>query len=60
MNVSKSYQSIHLGGLSNKILSKNWYYVFQEQKHFVLKIVLLTLGLGISEGVSEASRSGKG
>ena len=60
MNVSESYPSIHLGGLSNRILSKNWYYVFQEQKHFVLKIVLFTLGLGISEEVSEASRSGKG
>ena len=33
---------------------------FQEQKPFVLKIVFLTLGLGMREGVSEGWRSGKG
>ena len=31
---------------------------FQEQKHFVLKTVFLTLGLGMCEGVSEGSRCG--
>ena len=33
---------------------------FQEQKPFDLKTVLLTLGLGMREGVSEGLRSGKG
>ena len=33
---------------------------FQEQKPFVLKTVLLTLGLGMREGFNEGSRSGKG
>ena len=60
MTVSESYPTIHLEGLSNRILSENWYYVFQEQKPFVLKVVFLTLGLGMCEGVSEGSRSGKG
>ena len=31
MTVSESYPSIHLGGLSNRILSKNWYYVFKNK-----------------------------
>ena len=60
MTVSESYPAIHLGGLSNRILSENWYYVFRNKKPFVLKIVFLTLGLGMHEGVSEGSRSRKG
>ena len=32
---------------------------FQEQKPFVLETVFLTLGLGMREGVSEGSGSGK-
>ena len=31
MTVSKSYLAIHLGGLSNRILSKNWYYIFRNK-----------------------------
>ena len=60
MTVSKSYPTIHLGGLSNRILSENWYYVFRNKKPFVLKTMFLTLGLGMCEGVSEGSRSGIG
>ena len=56
MTVSESYLAIHLGGLSNRILSENWYYVFRNKK----LLVFLTLGLGMHEGVSESSRSGKG
>ena len=56
MIVSESYPSIHFGGLSNRILSKNWYYVFKNKKPFVLKMVFLTLGLGMCEG----SRCGDG
>ena len=59
MTVSKSYPTIHLGGLSNRILSENWYYVFKN-KNLVLKTVFLTLGLDMREGVSEGPRSGKG
>ena len=33
MTVSKSYPTIRLGGLSNRILSENWYYV-SETKTF--------------------------
>ena len=33
---------------------------FQEEKPFVLETVFLTLDLGMHEGVSERSRSGKG
>ena len=33
---------------------------FQEQKHFVLKIMFLTLGISIREGVREGSRCGNG
>ena len=29
MTISESNRAIHLGGLSNRILSKNWYYVFR-------------------------------
>ena len=39
MTVLESYPAIHLGGLSNRILSENWYYVFRNKKPFVLKIV---------------------
>ena len=60
MTVSESYPAIHLGGLSNRILSENWYYVFQEQKPFVLKTVFLTLGLGICERVGENLSHGIG
>ena len=31
MIVSESYPVIRLGGLSNRILSKNWYYVFKSK-----------------------------
>ena len=31
MTVSESYLEIRLGGLSNKILSENWYYVFKNK-----------------------------
>ena len=58
MTVSESYPTIRLGGLSNRILSDNWYYVFLKKKPFVLKTVFLTLGLGMREGVSEGSRCG--
>ena len=34
MTVSESYPEIHLGGLSNRILSENWYYVFKNKKTF--------------------------
>ena len=56
MTFLESYLAIRLGGLSNRILSKNGYYVFKNKKPFVLKIVFLTLGLGMREGVSEGSR----
>ena len=59
MTFSESYPTIYLGGLSNRILSKNWYYVFRN-KPFVLKTMFLILGLGMREGVNEDSRSGKG
>ena len=39
MTVSESYPEIHLGGLSNRILSKKLILCFQEQKPFVLKTV---------------------
>ena len=57
MTVSKSYPSIHLRGLSNIILSENGI-MFSGTKTFCLKIVLLTLDLGMREGVSEGSRCG--
>ena len=31
MAVSESYPTIHLGGLFNRILSENWYYVFKNK-----------------------------
>ena len=31
MTISESYPAIHLGGLSNRILSENWYYVFRNK-----------------------------
>ena len=31
MTVSESYPVIHLGGLSNIILSENWHYVFKNK-----------------------------
>ena len=31
MTVSNSYPAIHLRGLSNRILSENWYYVFRNK-----------------------------
>ena len=31
MTVSESYSAIHLGGLSNIIVSENWYYVFKNK-----------------------------
>ena len=58
MTFSESYPAIHLGGLSNIILSEKLALCFQEQKPFVLKTVFLTLGLGMREGVSEGSRCG--
>ena len=58
MTVSESYPAIHLGGLSNRILSKKLVLCFQEQKPFVLKIVFLTLSLGMHEGVGEDSSHG--
>ena len=60
MTVSESYPALHLGGLSNRILSKKLVLCFQEQKPFVLKIVFLTLALGMREGVNEGSRCGDG
>ena len=59
MTISKSYLSIHLGGLSDRILSQKLVLYFQEQKSFVLKPMFVTLGLGMRERVSEGSRSGK-
>ena len=53
-------QQILLGGLSNKIY-RNSIVCFQEQKAFVLKIViLLAFLLGMCEGVGEDSRHGIG
>ena len=47
MTVLESYPAIHLEGLSNKILSKNWYYVFKKKKTpFVLKTVFSHTWLG--------------
>ena len=37
MTDSESYPAIHLGGLSNRILSKKLVLYFQEQKPYVLK-----------------------
>ena len=59
MIVSESYPAIHLGGLSNRFY-RNSVLCFQEQKPFVGKQCFLTLGLGMREGVSEGSKSGKG
>ena len=59
MIVSESHPAIHLGGLSSRILSENWYYVFKN-KNLCFEISVLTLGLGIREGVSEGSRCGDG
>ena len=59
MTVPESYLAIHLGGLSNRFY-RNSVLCFQEQKPFFFKIVFLTLGLGMREGVNEGSRSGKG
>ena len=59
MTVLESYPAIHLRGLSN-IFYRNSLLCFQEQKPFFLKQCFLTLGLGMGEGVSESSRSGKG
>ena len=60
MTVMESYPVIHLGGLSNRILSEIGIMFSRTKKHFVLKAVLLTLGLGMCEGFSEGSISGKG
>ena len=60
MIISESYPAIHLGGLSNRILSENWYSVFRNKKPFVLKIVFLTLDLGMREGVGEDLSHGIG
>ena len=59
MTVSGSYPAIHLGGLSNRILSQNGI-MFSGTKTFVLKTVFLTLGLDMREGVSEGSICGGG
>ena len=60
MTVSESYPAIRLRGLSNRILSENWYYVFKNKNLFFLKTMFLTLSLGMREGVSEGSRCGDG
>ena len=61
MTFLESYPAIHLGGLSNGILSENWYYVFRKKKKpFVLKTVFLKLGLSMREGVGEDSSHGIG
>ena len=60
MTFSESYPTIHLGGLSNRILLENWYYVFKNKNLFLKKQCFLTLGLDMREGVSKGSRSGKG
>ena len=31
MTVSESYPAVHLEGLSNRILSENWHYVFKKK-----------------------------
>ena len=53
-----AHPTICLEGLPNRILSEKLVLCFQEEKPFVLKIVFLTLGLGMREGVSEGSRYG--
>ena len=58
MIVSENYLAIYLGGLSNRFY-RNSVVCFRDQKSFVLKIVFLTLGLGMREGVNDGSRSGK-
>ena len=53
-------QQIHLGGLSNRFY-RNLIVCFREQKTFCFEnSIFLTFGLGMREGVSEGSRSGKG
>ena len=59
MTVSESYPAIHLKGCPIEFYRK-MVLCFQEQIPFVLKTVFLTLGLGMREGASEGSRSGKG
>ena len=59
MTVSESYPVIRLGGLSSRILSENWYYVFKN-KNLCFENSVLTLGLGMREGVSEGLRCGDG
>ena len=60
MTVSKSYPAIHLGGLSNRILSEIGIMFSGTKTLFFLKQCFLTLGLGIREGFSEGSRCGNG
>ena len=56
----KVIQQIRLGGLPNKF-SRNSVVIFQEQKAFVLKtVILLAFGLGMCDGVDEDSRHGIG
>ena len=59
MTVSESYPKFTSEGCPIEFY---WKLVlrFQEQKPFFLKIVFLTLGLGMREGVSEGSRCGMG
>ena len=59
MTVSESYPTIHLGGLFNRILSEIGI-MFSGTKTFCFENSVLTLGLGMCEGVSEGSRCGKG
>ena len=40
MTVSESYPVIRLGGLSSRILSNNWYYVFKNKNLFFENSVL--------------------
>ena len=59
MTILESYPAIHLGGLSNRILSGIGI-MFSRTKTFCFKKqCFLTLGLGMREGVSDGLRSGK-
>ena len=55
MTVSESYPAIHLGGLSNRILSENGI-MFSGTKTSCFENSVSHTGLGMHEGVSEGSR----
>ena len=60
MTVSESYPAIHLGGLSNRILSEIGIMFSGTKTYIFFKIVFLTIGICMHEGVNEGSRCGKG